>query len=78
MSVIRDLINTNNMKTSEIDVEGDSIEYKNIRQLPSSNDDEKEEIVERIYQTKVDLRHAISFSVAEKAKIRHMLEDMDK
>lgn len=42
------------------------------------NDDEKEEIVERIYQTKVDRRHAISFSVAEKAKIRHMLEDMNK
>ena len=42
-------------------------------------DDEKSEIVERIYQTKVDHRLVESFStVAEKATIRHMLEDMYK
>lgn len=52
------------------------IELKN--EWKMKNDDEKKEIVERIYQTKVDRRHAISFSVAEKAKIRHMLEDMNK
>lgn len=43
------------------------------------NDDEKEEIVESIYQTKVNRRRrAMSFPVAEKAEIRYKLEEMFK
>lgn len=43
------------------------------------NDDEKEEIVECIYQTKLNRRRrAMCFPVAEKAEIRYKLEEMFK
>ena len=55
MAVIRDLININNMKTSEIDVEGNSIKYKTIRQLPSTNDDEAKVIMNIVYKNFYEL-----------------------